>query len=111
MNLLVQRETELSKIYKYGGWTFAGMYTMASLGNILLKGRMPYFRSFMTHTILAGTGTYCAAHVTEKVASEMYYNRVLIELADKYNFTPEEVIDLQKNLNQYYIKKDRETDI
>ena len=32
-------------------------------------------------------------------------------MADKYNFTAEEVMDLQRNLNQYYIQKDREADL
>ena len=65
----------------------------------------------MTHSILAGTGTFCAGLLTEKVAAEFYYNKLLISLADKYNFSPEEVMDLQRNLNQYYIKKDRDTDL
>ena len=76
-----------------------------------MKGRLPFFRTFTKHTILAGAGTYCAAMATEKIAAELYYNKLLIQLADKYNFTPEEVMDLQRNLNQYYIKKDREADI
>ena len=60
---------------------------------------------------MAGCGTYLSAMLSEKVAAELYYNKLLIQLADKYNFTPEEVMDLQRNLNQYYIKKDRESDI
>lgn len=52
-----------------------------------------------------------SALLAERVASEMYYNKLLIQLSDKYNFTPEEVMDLQRNLNQYYIKKDREYDL
>ena len=40
-----------------------------------------------------------------------YYNRIIMSLVDKYNFNPEEVMDLQRNLNQYYIAKDRETDL
>ena len=32
-------------------------------------------------------------------------------MADKYNFTPEEVMDLQRNLNQYYIQKERDNDL
>ena len=56
-------------------------------------------------------GTFGTGYVCEKVASEMYYNQIMIQMADKYNFTPEEVLDLQRNLNQYYIKKDREADL
>ena len=48
----------------------------------------------MTHSILAGTGTFCAGLAAEKVAAEFYYNKLLISLADKYNFSPEEVMDL-----------------
>jgi hypothetical protein len=35
----------------------------------------------------------------------------MMNLVEKYNFTPEEVMDLQRNLNQYYIQKDRESDL
>jgi hypothetical protein len=49
--------------------------------------------------------------VTEKIAAELYYNRILLDLADKYNFTPEEVVDLQRNLNEYYIMREREEDL
>ena len=111
MDLLATRENELTKIYRYSGWTFLGAYGLCSLATVAMSGRMPYFRKFMTHSILAGTGTFASAHLGEWVAAEMYYNKLLIRLADKYNFTPEEVMDLQRNLNQYYIKKDRETDI
>ena len=111
MDILAKRDIELTKIFQYGGYGFFGMYALASVGNIAMKGRMPYFRTFMKHSILAGSGTFCAALGAEKLAAELYYNKILIMLADKYNFTPEEVMDLQRNLNQYYIKKDREADL
>jgi len=38
--------------------------------------------------------TFVAARLAEKVAAEYYYNKILISLSDKYNFTPEEVMDL-----------------
>ena len=94
MDLLSQREKELSKIYRYSGWSFAGVYGMCALGSIAMSGRLPYFRKFLTHTTLAMAGTYGSAHVGEWVAAERYYNKLLIQLADKYNFTPEEVMDL-----------------
>ena len=65
----------------------------------------------MMHSILCIGGSFCSAYMAEKIASETYYNTVLINMSDKYNFTPEEVMDLQRNLNQYYIKKDREADL
>ena len=65
----------------------------------------------MKHSVLALSGTFAVALGSERLASELYYNKLLIQLSDKYNFTPEEVLDLQRNLNQYYIKKDREQDI
>lgn len=65
----------------------------------------------MKHTVLSISGTFVTALGAERLASELYYNRLLIQLSDKYNFTPEEVLDLQRNLNQYYIKKDREQDL
>ena len=111
VELLAKREEELSKTYRYGGYAFFAGYGLMSIFNIIGRGRLPYFRNFMKHSILCGTGTMCSALITEKIAAEMYYNKILIQLADKYNFTPEEVLDLQRNLNAYYIKKDREADI
>ena len=69
------------------------------------------FSTFMKHSVLALSGTFGVALGAERLASELYYNKLLIQLSDKYNFTPEEVLDLQRNLNQYYIKKDRDQDI
>ena len=111
VELLARRDKELTRTFQLGGYGFLGGYVAVALANIIMKGRMPFFRTFTKHTILAGCGTYCSAMMTEKVAAELYYNKVLIQLADKYNFTPEEVNDLQKNLNAYYIKKDREADL
>ena len=75
------------------------------------KGTTPYFRDIVSHFILATGGGFASAYLAEKVAAETYYNQVMIQLSDKYNFTPEEVMDLQRNLNQYYIQKDRESDL
>ncbi len=55
---------------------------------------MPYMRDVMKHMILGIGGTFLFARGAEKIAAEMYYNKILIQLADKYNFTPEEVMDL-----------------
>ena len=111
VELLAQRDRELTKIYQYSGYGFFGAYGLASIGSIIMRGRLPYFRGFMKHSVLVGMGTFCSAFAGEKIAAELYYNKILIQLADKYNFTPEEVMDLQRNLNQYYIKKDREADM
>ena len=83
-----------------------------ALGYYIFRGRStPYFRSVIKHSILSVSGAFVTALGTERLASELYYNKVLIQLSDKYNFTPEEVLDLQRNLNMYYIKKDREQDL
>lgn len=73
-----------------------------------MRGRgTPFFKSLAKHSVLCISGTFVAALGSERLSSELYYNKLLIQLSDKYNFTPEEVLDLQRNLNQYYIKKDR----
>ena len=111
VELLARRDTELTKIYQWGGYGFFAAYAMASFGSIIMKGRLPFFRQVIKHSILATSGTFCSALGAEKIAAELHYNKLLIQLADKYNFTPEEVMDLQRNLNQYYIKKEREADL
>ena len=94
VELLSKRDRELTRTFQIGAYSFLGGYAFLSLANIMMKGRLPFFRTFMTHSILAGTGTYCSAMATEKVCAELWYNKLLIQLADKYNFTPEEVMDL-----------------
>ena len=112
MDLLAKRETELTAIYKYSARGFLGLYLVGALGYYgLRKGSMPYFKDVTMHVILSVFGAFSVGYLSEKMASELYYNQILIQQADKYNFTPEEVMDLQRNLNQYYIKRDRESDL
>ena len=112
MDMLAKREQELNKIYVYSARGFLGLYILGVAGHFGLRmGSMPYFKDVVMHSILGLFGTFGIGKVAEKVASEFYYNQVMISMADKYNFTPEEVMDLQRNLNQYYIKRDRESDL
>ena len=112
MDLLAKREQELDMIFKYSARGFLALYCVGFAAHFALrKGTMPYFKDVMAHGVLAIGGTFITGYGPEKVASEFYYNHVMISLADKYNFTPEEVMDLQRNLNQYYIKRDREADL
>ncbi len=100
MELLAKREKELTNIYKYSGRGFFLAYTFGAFSFYALRrGTSPYFKDFIKHTILCIGGTFVFAKTAEKLASEMYYNNVLIQMSDKYNFTPEEVMDLQRNLN------------
>ena len=95
MELLAKRENELSKIFKYSGQGFFATYLFGLAGVSFMRGRgMPYFRNVVKHTILCVGGTFSAAFGGERLASELYYNKLLIQLSDKYNFTPEEVLDL-----------------
>ena len=95
MDMLGKREEELSYIYKTSARVFLGAYAVGVLGYFAIrKGTMPYFKDVTMHTILGLSGTFTMGYLCEKVAAEFYYNRVLITLADKYNFTPEEVMDL-----------------
>jgi hypothetical protein len=112
MELLRKREDELTMIYKYSGRGFFIAYVAAVTGLYFFRGRStPYFKNVVKHSILSVGGMFATALLSERIASELYYNKLLISLSDKYNFTPEEVMDLQRNLNQYYIKKDREYDL
>jgi len=59
-----------------------------------MRGRTPFFRDIFKHSVLCIGGTFISALASERIASELYYNKLLIQLSDKYNFTPEEVMDL-----------------
>jgi hypothetical protein len=60
----------------------------------MMRGKTPYFKDVMKHGVLGVCGMFGSALLAERLASEMYYNKILIQMADKYNFTPEEVMDL-----------------
>ena len=44
IDLMSQREDELSKIYAFSGRGFFAAYALAGLSSVLMKGRLPYFR-------------------------------------------------------------------
>ena len=95
MELLAKRERELDMIFKYSARGFLALYILGCLGHYTLRvGSMPYFKDVVMHSILGITGTFVTGYASEKIAAEFYYNQVMISLADKYNFSPEEVMDL-----------------
>jgi hypothetical protein len=78
MALLGKRENELTKIYQYAGRGFFASY-LAGVGTYyFLKGRTPFFRDIAKHSILSVGGMFAAALLAERLASELYYNRLLI---------------------------------
>jgi hypothetical protein len=79
MDLMSRRETELSQIYKYSGRGFFFSYLIGLTSLYVLRGRgTPYFRDVVKHTILCLGGTFGSAMVAERLASELYYNKLLI---------------------------------
>ncbi len=95
MEYMRKREDELTRIYQWTGRGFFGLYVFGVGAYYLWRGKTtPFFSSFMKHSILAISGTFATALGAERLASELYYNKLLIQLSDKYNFTPEEVLDL-----------------
>ena len=44
----------------------------------LRRGTSPYFKDLVKHGILCVGGTFVFAKLAEKVAAEMYYNKILI---------------------------------
>jgi hypothetical protein len=95
MEILKKREDELSKIYIYSGRGFFFSYIAGVAGYYIFRGRgTPLFTNVVKHTILCLGGSFGSALLSERIASELYYNKILIQLSDKYNFTPEEVMDL-----------------
>lgn len=94
-----RREEELSLIYKYSGRGFFLSYITLATLSFIFRGTTPYFKNVVKHTILSVGGSFAVALGAERLAGELYYNKLLIQLSDKYNFTPEEVLDLQRNLN------------
>lgn len=79
METLRKREDELTKIYQYSGWGFFGSYLLGVTGYYFMRGRStPLFAALVKHTILSVTGTFVASLTAERLASELYYNKLLI---------------------------------
>lgn len=79
MELLAKRENELTKIYTYAGRGFFFTYLVCLTGNMILRGKsLPYFKSVVKHTVLCVGGTFTAGLGAERIASEMYYNKLLL---------------------------------
>ena len=108
---MVLREKELNIICKYTTYSFWAMYGIGLSVSIIRKRSWPYFRDWIKHGFLGICGGLGTGMLSEKVAAEVYYNKILIQLADKYNFTPQEVTELQRNLNEYYLDKERQQDL
>ena len=79
MELLTLREKELTKLTQYAGRGFFCLYLTSFIANFAFRrGMMPYFKDVVKHTTLMVAGSFIAGRLTEKVAAEFYYNRVLI---------------------------------
>ena len=111
IDLMRKRELELNAITKYTTYGFFALYGLGLLGRIATKGSFPYFRDWVKHLVLGVGGGLGTGLLAEKLSAELYYNKILISLADKYSFTPQEVTELQRNLNEYYIERERQEDL
>jgi hypothetical protein len=79
MEMLSQREHELTKITQITGRGFFTLYGLAFIGNFALRrGTMPYFKDIVKHFTLMVAGAFVVGRASEKIAAEFYYNRVLI---------------------------------
>uniref|UniRef100_A0A7S3JBU6 Uncharacterized protein n=1 Tax=Euplotes harpa TaxID=151035 RepID=A0A7S3JBU6_9SPIT len=105
------REHELNLISKFTTYTFFTLYGIGLASRVYRKGTYRYARDWMKHLFLFAGGGIGAGLFAEKLACELHYNKVLYLLADKYNFTPQEVTELQRNLNEYYIEREKNEDL
>ena len=105
------REEELNLITKISTYGFFALYGIGLATRMFKRGNYLYFRDWVKHTALWIGGGIGFGLLCEKLAAEMHYNKLLYALSDKYNFTPSEVTELQRNLNQYYIERERQMDI
>ena len=78
VELLAKREKELTTIYRYAGQGFFCLYYAGVALSFWRRGARPFFKDVIMHTVLGVTGTFGSAFICEKVAAELYYNRVLI---------------------------------
>jgi hypothetical protein len=53
-------------------------YICGAAAYYILKGKTPYFKTLFRHSILCVGGTFAAALMAERLASELYYNKLLI---------------------------------
>ena len=78
MDLLAKRERELTNIFQYSGRAFFATYVLGAVGFYFFKGRTPFFKDIAKHTVLSLSGFVGTSLLAEKIASELYYNKLLI---------------------------------
>ncbi|CAI2382306.1 unnamed protein product [Moneuplotes crassus] len=111
VDTLAKRETELTLISKYFTYGTMALYGLGLAARIYKRGMFPYFSDWVKHAVLFVGGGLGTGLLAEKIACETYYNKILINMSNKYAFTPQEVTELQRNLNEYYIEREREEDL
>ena len=111
LEMMSKRDEELSKINHTTSYTFAGVTCFLFITNFILTWRTPYFSQVLWYLAFGSSGFFLGGLIVEKIAAELYYNKILLDMADKYNFSPSEVVELQWNLNEYYIWRDKEEDL
>lgn len=54
-----------------------------------------------------GVGSVATYHLSDRIAADLYYNKILIDMANRYNISKEEVIKLQTALTKHQLELDR----
>lgn len=85
---------------------FQGCY-IAGTAVRYFKGKPVYFRNWIGLILGFGLGSMITYHLADRLAADLYYNRVLIDMANRYNITRQEVISLQTALNKHHLEHER----
>ncbi len=72
-----------------------------------MRGSGFYFRTWTSLGVGLVLGTIATYHISERIACDLYYNRILLEMANRYNISRAEIIKLQTSLNKHYIQEER----
>ena len=83
-----------------GGATFSSIW-------ILYKFRFNpsfYFRNFAYYAIFTGISSYLGGRFAEYTGNIKFYREMILKIANDYNITDEEIIELQQKFNEHVIK-------
>ena len=77
---------------------YQGLYIGRVVYNYFIKKAPFYFKTWMLHLGGFALGTIAVYHISDRLACDLYYNRVLIYLANRYNITQTELMNLQRQV-------------
>ena len=108
LHVLKMREKKLREWkmtgYIAGGALFSSLY----LYRVLTRQSGFYFKNFWILTISTGLTSYICGRTAELIGNKLYYEKIILKLANIYNITDDEIEELQFKKNEQLLISHKE---